>query len=87
MKKIKHQITKEKIQNWLIAKLAEELNIQASEVDITASFSDFGVNSLAITGILGDLEEWLGTDLEETILWDYPSIESVAKYIETELNE
>ncbi|MEL6862977.1 MAG: acyl carrier protein [Bacteroidota bacterium] len=82
----KKQISREDIQQWLTEKLAEELKTSPESIDIKAPFVDYGLNSLATVSIQGDLEDWLEIDLEPTILWDYPSIEAVAKYLESEIN-
>ncbi|MEO1375582.1 MAG: acyl carrier protein [Cyanobacteria bacterium J06635_10] len=73
------------IQAWLVSYLAEMLEIEPVEVDITLEFNDYGLDSSAAVGITGDLEEWLERELEPTLLYDYPTIESLAQHLASEL--
>ena len=73
------------IQAWLVSYLAEMLEIEPLEVDITFEFNDYGLDSSAAVGITGDLEEWLERELEPTLLSDYPTIESLAQHLASEL--
>ncbi|WP_338246858.1 aminotransferase class I/II-fold pyridoxal phosphate-dependent enzyme [Dictyobacter halimunensis] len=75
------EITPETIQNWLIAHLAESLGVDRTHIDSTQPFSEYGLDSLAALGLVGDLEAWLGLRLEETMVWDYPTIETLSQYI------
>ena len=73
------------IQSWLVSYLAEMLEIEPVEVDITLEFNDYGLDSSAAVGITGDLEEWLERELEPTLLYDYPTIKSLAQHLASEL--
>ncbi|WP_293058839.1 MULTISPECIES: acyl carrier protein [unclassified Moorena] len=78
-------ITAATIQAWLVSYLAEMLEIEPDEVDITLDFNDYGLDSSAAVGITGDLEEWLKQELAPTLLYDYPSVESLAQHLANEL--
>jgi acyl carrier protein len=73
----------EKIEEWLISYLADLLEMDKDEMDITATFERYGLDSASAVGLVGDLEEWLGCNLDSTIMYDYPTIESLAKYLST----
>ena len=75
----------EEIGNWLASKLSELLGINADEIDFKEPFANFGLNSIAAVSLSGDLEDWLGCELPATLLWDYPTIEALARYITLEL--
>jgi acyl carrier protein len=36
-------------------------------------------------GLTGDLEDWLGTRLDPTLLYDYPTVAALAKHLAIEL--
>lgn len=78
-------ITAAAIKAWLVSYLAEMLEIEPEEVDITLEFNDYGLDSSAAVGITGDLEEWLERELDPTLLYDYPTIESLAQHLASEL--
>ena len=69
------------IASWLVAQIATRACIDPSEVDTRVPFSRYGLGSLATISISGDLERWLGRRLSPTLIYDYPSIESLAHYL------
>lgn len=74
-------ITPEAIQDWLIAHLAESLGVDRTQIDSKEPFSEYGLDSLAALGLVGDLEAWLGLRLDETMVWDYPTIEDLTQHL------
>lgn len=72
------------IQAWLISYLAELLEIEPDELDVTIPFDRYGLDSSAAVGMIGDLEEWLGSELDPTLIYDYPTIEALAGHLSEE---
>lgn len=85
MKTREYPLTPEAIQAWLIANLAEALGVDRAQIDINEPFSDYGLDSLAAIGLVGDLEAWLGLRIEETLVWDYPTIEALSHHLAAEI--
>ncbi|MGK7875556.1 MAG: acyl carrier protein [Xenococcaceae cyanobacterium] len=73
--------TAAEIQDWLVAYVAELLEIQQQEVDIKRDFDSYGLDSSAAVALTGDLEEWLGCEIYATLLYDLPNIEALAEYL------
>ncbi|MBA3921342.1 MAG: acyl carrier protein [Nostocaceae cyanobacterium] len=73
------------IQIWVVNYLAELLEIEPDELDVTISFDHYGLDSGAAVGLTGDLEDWLGRRLDPTLLYDYPTVESFSKHLAEEL--
>ena len=73
--------TTTEIQTWLVSHIAELLEIEPDEVDVTIPFDRYGLDSSAAVGIIGDLEDWLGSELEPTLMYDYPTIEALAQHV------
>src|SRR6266480_2109349 len=71
----------ESVQTWLVAKLAEHLEIEPAEIDIAEPFASYGLASVEAVGLSGELEDWLGRSLAPTLLYDYPSIGNLARYL------
>src|SRR5262249_3318443 len=44
------------IQAWLVARLGRQLNIAPTEIDIREPFARYGLDSLAMVSLAGDLE-------------------------------
>ncbi len=69
------------IQEWIVKSLAARLGVDGSDVDIRQPFSTFGLDSLAMVSLVGELETWIGQSLSPTLAWDYPSIESLSNFL------
>lgn len=70
-----------KIQDWLIAYLAQLLEVDPDEIDPQTPFERYGLDSSALVVLSGDLQEWLKCKLDPTLLYDYPTIESLAEHL------
>ena len=73
--------TLEEIQNWLCQKIAAEINIAPSAVSLDVPFAHYGLDSIVIVTLVGDLEDWLDESLDPTILWEYPTIEILSQWL------
>jgi acyl carrier protein len=73
--------TQVEIQEWLITQISDTVYIDQDEIDIRSPFSSFGLSSKDAVILSGDLEDWLNRRLSPTIVYEYPSIESLAAYL------
>lgn len=69
------------IQTWLQEQIADKLKSHAADIDIHAPFEQFGLDSLALVSISGDLEDWLGESVNPTLLYGYPTIAALADHL------
>lgn len=69
------------IQDWLSSYLAQLLELEPQEIEPQTPFERYGLDSSAMVVLSGDLQEWLGRKLDPTLLYDYPTIESLAEYL------
>src|SRR5687768_5580785 len=69
------------LQQWLITNIAAVLQINPGVIDVRRNLDELGLDSLQAVCLAGDLETWLGTEISETVLWDYPTIESMCEYL------
>jgi acyl-CoA synthetase (AMP-forming)/AMP-acid ligase II/acyl carrier protein len=72
----------EDIQLWMVANLAMYLNVSPAEISTSEPFSNYGLDSSAALSLAAELSAWLGQELDPTIFWEHPSIESLAQYLE-----
>lgn len=73
------------IQEWIVSYVANLLEIEPEELDTTIPFDRYGLDSSAAVGLTGDLQEWLGCELDPTLLYDYPTIEALVKHLSLQL--
>ena len=72
------------IQAWLVSKIAQKLQVNPHNLDIREPLAHYGLDSVAAVSLSGDLENWLGRRLSPTLVYDYPSIEALARYLAKE---
>lgn len=77
---------KEEIVNWLVINLSRVLDVSVSNIDVSLQFDEYGLDSMTAVGLVGDLAQWLKQELDPSIIYDYPSIETLAEFIVTDLN-
>jgi acyl carrier protein len=71
----------EDIERWLTNYLASLLECDATAVDARAPFNRLGIDSSAAVGMTGDLEPYLGFEIEPTLPYDYPTVEKLARHL------
>jgi acyl carrier protein len=69
------------IQDWIVSYLADLLEVDPEEIDVSVPFDRYNLDSSAAIGMTGDLEDWLEVQLDPTLLYDYPTIELLAKHL------
>lgn len=83
-KLLKPALTQKEIQTWLISHLALYLKIPPDEIDIQESFAAYGLDSAVAVSMTGELAQWIGCELEITLFWEYPNIETLTQYLAEE---
>ncbi len=71
----------EVIQAWLVAKLSERLGIESHEIDIREPFASYGLGSTEAVSLAGELAEWLGRKLSPALVYEYSTIETLARHL------
>ncbi|MCU0535564.1 MAG: acyl carrier protein [Hydrococcus sp. Prado102] len=79
------KISAQEIQEWIVSYLAELLEVDADEIDVTVPFDRYGLDSSAAVGLTGDLETWLETQIDPTLLYDYPTVEALVEHLSAQL--
>lgn len=73
------------IQKWLVTQLAEALRVDPAEIDVREPFASYGLSSISSISLTADLEDWLQIRLDPTLAWDYPTVDTLARYLSDEL--
>jgi acyl transferase domain-containing protein/acyl carrier protein len=76
-----NSINTELIQAWLVSKLSERLGIESHEIDIREPFASYGLGSTEAVSLAGELAEWLGRKLSPALVYEYSTIEALARYL------
>ncbi len=69
------------IQKWLVAYIAQLMEVTPTEIDVKIPFDEYGLDSAMSVTMIADLETWLGHDLDPTLIYDYPTLEKLARHV------
>lgn len=75
------QLTAAKIQEWLVQYLSELVETTPEKIDAKNTFERYGLDSSAAIVLTGDLGDWLGKELDPTLIYDYPTIAALAEHL------
>jgi len=78
-------LTQEIIQDWLVDRLSAYLKVPPHNIDIRVPTAEYGLDSSVAVSLTGQISIWLGLELEPTLFWEFPSIESLAAHLNKEL--
>src|SRR5471030_1812460 len=73
--------TEEAIRTWLVTNIANVVNMDPSRIDARQTFDNYGLDSLQAVSLSGDLETWLNREISPTVVWDYPTVEQLARHL------
>jgi len=71
----------DEIKTWISTELAEILECKVEDLNHEQEFSSLGIDSMIAFALTGELSEWIGEDLSATLLWEYPTIDSLSQKI------
>jgi polyketide synthase 12/polyene macrolide polyketide synthase/epothilone polyketide synthase D len=80
LNKNEKKLTLEQI-NKLLINIVSDLLHSENEIDTFELFASLGLNSIDSVEVILKLNAALDLDLPVTLLWDFPSIDSLAKYL------
>jgi acyl carrier protein len=69
------------IESWLANRLAGLVRADPDDIDVRQPFARYGLGSAQGLELAADLEDWLGHRLAPTLVWDYPTIQTLARYL------
>lgn len=84
-KAAKRALTFEEVSGWLTTQIAKVLRIKPQDIDIRQTFAQYGLDSLQVATLSGDLETWVGCELSPSLVYDYPTVESLASHLVAEM--
>ena len=69
------------IRDWCISRLAATLNVPVTTIDPHAKFARLGMDSAMSVLFLVEIEEWLGIELPSDTVFEYPTIDELARHL------
>lgn len=77
--------TQKEIQNYVVNYLAKLLEVKPDRIDVTISFDRYGLDSSAVLELAGDLQIFLGQELDPTLFYNYPTVQALTQQLIKEL--
>ncbi|MGW0323373.1 acyl carrier protein [Nocardia sp. NPDC003183] len=75
------------IRSWFIGALAEKLAVPRAEIDTTVPFAELGLTSLQGVRMSDELSRWLGVAVSAGVVFDYPTIDLLARHLFSEISD
>ena len=72
---------RQSIEKWLTTNIAKKTNVAPAQINLHEPLASYGLDSMAVVSLSGELETWLGRKLSPTLVYDYPTVESLAVYL------
>ena len=69
------------IREWLVAYLADLLGLDERAIDPADPLASYGLDSSGAVGMAGDVSAWLGRDLDAELVYSYPTIDALSRYL------
>ena len=69
------------ITGWLTTRIAKLAGISPKQIDTHHPFAHYGLDSVAAAGLSGELGDWLGKPLPATVVYEYPTIDALARHV------
>jgi acyl carrier protein len=73
------------VTRWLTERVAFYLERPQAEIDPDAPLVELGLDSVYALTLCGDIEEHFGLAVEQTLPWDYPTVNALAGYLDDAL--
>jgi acyl carrier protein len=80
------QLARTEVLTWLTLKFADWLEVPVGELDSRTPISSYGLDSISAVTLSVQLEDELGIELDTAVLWDRPTLESLAEHLAEGLN-
>ena len=71
--------------SWLTLKFADWLEVGPDELEATQPISSYGLDSISAVTLSVQLEEELDVELDTAVLWDRPTLASLAEHLSEKL--
>jgi len=74
----------EEIENWLVRYIAGQLGGRPEQISVSEEFVNLGLSSRQAVVLMLDMEAWLGQPTDAGLVYDYPTIHSLARFLTTQ---
>jgi len=78
------QRSAKEVENWLVSYIARQLGAQPEKIPLNEEFVNLGLSSRQAVELTLELEEFVGRPTDAGLVYDYPTIRSLARFLTTQ---
>lgn len=83
---LEKQLDTPEVLSWLTVKFADWLEVAPDQLDPQQPIASYGLDSISAVTLSVQLEEELSVELDTAVLWDRPTLNSLAEHLSEKLN-
>jgi acyl transferase domain-containing protein/acyl-CoA synthetase (AMP-forming)/AMP-acid ligase II/acyl carrier protein len=69
------------VESCIVRSVARSLRLAVEEIDVHEPFARYGMESVAAAALAADLAEFLGRPVLPTVVFDYPTVDSLGRHL------
>jgi acyl carrier protein len=81
------RVSRGELTDFISSWLSRRLRLTNSRIDRTRSFADHGLDSMAAVELAKALSDKLGRTLDETLLWNFATIDDLVSYLDQDAHD
>lgn len=83
---LEKQLEAPEVLSWLTLKFADWLEVAPDQLDPQQPIASYGLDSISAVTLSVQLEDELSVELDTAVLWDRPTLNSLAEHLSEKLN-
>jgi acyl carrier protein len=80
-----HIQSEEQIRSWIVHRLARMLGVKPETIGLDDPLVEYGLESVEAIALSGDLSDHLGRRWPPTLVWDYPTIAEMSRFLAAQM--
>ena len=69
------------IRAWLIERMAKLASLEPERIDPSEEFQRYGISSVRLVEMSGQLEDFAGVRVDPSIFWEQPTIDRLSAHL------
>ncbi|WP_433527971.1 SDR family NAD(P)-dependent oxidoreductase [Micromonospora sp. CA-263727] len=75
------RLSREQLEERILRELGTRLRLDPGSLDPKRPIATYGLQSVDLIGLVGEMEQWSGRALPATLAWEYPTVEALAAFL------
>lgn len=76
-------MTRDELRAWLVNHVATYTKHAPNTIATDTNLSAYGLDSVFVLTLAADIEDYLGIEVEPTLMWDYETIDALSDHLLT----